>query len=82
MEDENLFIIPGMPFKDFPQAPEDHPGSKLVKCKHCDKQMWLSEKKRLLIMEHPDPFVACWHCLLDLAKKGEMKCDKLFRIDI
>jgi hypothetical protein len=82
MDDEHLFIIPGMPLKDFPIAPTDQPGCKLVTCNHCNKKMWLSEKKRILIMEHPEPFVACWHCLLEMAEKGDMKCDKLIRIDI
>ncbi len=82
MDDENLFIIPGMPFKDFPEAPEDHPGSKLTKCKYCDEKMWISEKKRLLIIEKPDAFIACWLCLLDMAKNGEMKAEKIIRINI
>lgn len=81
-EEQHLFIIPCPPIKDFPEAPEDQPSSEIVKCKHCDKGMWLSKKKRLLIMEKPDAFVSCWHCLLDMAEKGEMKFEKMIRVNI
>ena len=79
---KQIFIIPGMPFADFQFPPIGQPGSELSNCKYCGKKMWLSEKKRALIMEMPDAYIGCWHCLLELAKTGVFKASELMRMDI
>lgn len=72
-EEKNLFVIAGTPFRDFPQPPSDQPGSELVKCPQCNKKMWLSKKKRQMILSMNDLFVACWYCILEMQFNGDFK---------
>lgn len=79
---KELFIIAGMPLADFPEHPSDQVDCKLSTCKYCEKQMWLSRKKRDLIIEMPDAFVICWHCLIKRAKNKEFAHCDIQRVDL
>jgi hypothetical protein len=51
-------IIMCPPLCDYPEAPNDQPGCELFDCPKCNNKMWLSEKKRgLLLMSYLRDFI-------------------------
>ncbi len=64
---EDLTIIMCPPLKDHPEPPGEQPGCKLFACPKCSNKMWLSKKKRGLLLfaslTNKDIFLGCYDCV-------------------
>lgn len=62
------------PYADYPEAPKDQSKSELRDCPKCKNQMWLSEKKKGVLMFAScigrDIILACYHCIEEEAKNN------------
>jgi hypothetical protein len=59
------------PLKDYPEAPKDQSHCELVDCTKCKNKMWLSEKKKGVLMLAScigkEIILACYHCITKMA---------------
>lgn len=72
MTKKDCAIIMCPPLCDYPEAPNDQPGCELFDCPKCNNKMWLSEKKRGLLLfsscANKFIFLACYNCIKEKAK--------------
>jgi len=70
----NFVMIACPPYPQYQTAPEDQPNSELRDCPKCKGKMWLSGKKRGLLMFHAvlkdEIFLACYDCVTKFAKEN------------
>lgn len=61
------------PLSDYKEAPKDQSESELRDCPKCKNQMWLSQKKKGVLMFAScigkDIILACYHCITKMAEK-------------
>lgn len=69
----NSVVIMCPPLADYPEAPKDQSASELRECPKCKNQMWLSEKKKGVLMFAScigkDIILACYHCVTKMVEK-------------
>ncbi len=74
MSENDLLVIICPPLSDFPEAPKEHSHCELFDCPKCKEKMWLSEKKKkvLLIASLMDKqiILACYHCIKKMSKQN------------
>lgn len=67
MKKENLVVVMCPPLSDYPEAPKDQSYSELFDCPKCDAKMWLSDKKKGVLMLssclNTDILLACYPCI-------------------
>ncbi len=67
MNKKELVIITCPPLSDYPEAPKAQSRSELFDCPKCNAKMWLSSKKKGLIMFSAcldrDILLACYPCI-------------------
>jgi hypothetical protein len=68
MTDNNdLVVVMCPPHSDYPSAPKDQSHSELRDCPKCKNQMWLSEKKKGVLLFSScigkEIIFACYHCI-------------------
>lgn len=68
----DLVIIMCPPLSDYEEQPEDQSHCELFDCPKCNKKMWLSQKKKGLMLFaaclEKEILLACYHCITQLAK--------------
>ncbi len=82
---KKLMFIMGPPLSDFPEPPNDQPGSKLTFCPQCGCRMWLSFKKRELrkILNINEQITACYKCITKLiAENTSYFKDNITKVNI
>lgn len=66
-------IVMCPPHSDYPEAPKDQSKSELRECPKCKNQMWLSDKKKGVLMFSScigrEIVLACYHCITKMAEK-------------
>jgi len=66
MNKEELLIVTCPPLSDYPEAPKDQSKSDLFDCPECKNKMWLSEKKKGILLFasclNRDIMLACYQC--------------------
>jgi hypothetical protein len=69
----DLVIVMCPSHSDYPEAPKDQSHSELRDCPKCKNKMWLSEKKKGVLMFasclQKNILLACYHCITKLAKE-------------
>lgn len=74
MNKKELVVVACPPFHDFPEAPRDQSESTKVDCPKCNEKMWLSKKKKALLLFNSclnrDIFLACYHCITTFANEN------------
>ncbi len=72
---ENLVMFACPPLCDYAEAPKDQSKSELFDCPKCNQKMWLSEKKKSLLLLcsglNKDIFLGCYHCLTKYAHENQ-----------
>jgi hypothetical protein len=72
MQMTDLVVVMCPPYHEYKEAPEDQSYSELQDCPKCKRQMWLSEKKKKLLMFaaclEKDILLACYDCITQMAK--------------
>ena len=67
MDSHDLVVVMCPPLADYPEAPKDQSHSDLWDCPKCKAKMWLSEKKKGLLMFasclEKEILLACYHCI-------------------
>jgi len=67
MNDLNIVMCP--PLSSYETPPPDQPGCELFDCPKCKQPMWLSKKKRgmllFLSLSNKEIMLCCYHCLKD-----------------
>jgi len=67
-------IVMCPPHSDYPEAPKDQSASELRDCPKCKNQMWLSEKKKGVLMFasliNKDIILACYHCITKMVEEN------------
>lgn len=61
------------PYPEYKEAPKDQSASELRDCPKCKNQMWLSQKKKGVLMFasciHKEIILACYHCITKMAQE-------------
>jgi hypothetical protein len=74
MTKKDLVVITWPPLSDFSEAPKDQSASDIRECPLCDDKMWLSERKKGLIMfaacANQDILLACYNCIIKKAQEN------------
>jgi transcription elongation factor Elf1 len=85
MKDNYCFVIFCPPLSIFPIAPKDQPRCTEINCPHCNKHMWISEKKRAIKdsckKDGKDILLACYVCFAKLVIDNPELRDHV-RVDI
>lgn len=67
----DLVIIMCPPYPEYKTAPKDQSKSKLIDCPKCKNQMWLSDKKKGVLMFasciNKEIILACYDCITKMA---------------
>lgn len=70
---KELVIVACPPYPEYEDAPEDQSVSDLFDCPKCDGKMWLSQKKKGVIMFSScigrDILLGCYDCITKIAKE-------------
>lgn len=68
-----LVIVPCPSYPEYKEAPSDQSVSELFDCPKCDGKMWLSQKKKGILMFsaclNREIYLACYDCIRKLAKE-------------
>jgi ssDNA-binding Zn-finger/Zn-ribbon topoisomerase 1 len=74
MNKNDFVIVACPPLSDFPESPKDQSESTLVDCPKCNSKMWISQKKKGVLMFssclNRDILFACYHCVKNYALKN------------
>jgi hypothetical protein len=74
------------PLSKYPQQPKDMSKCTLEPCPKCNKEMWLSEKKKELIKDKKDMelILSCYDCFIEFAqdKKNKHILENHIKIDL
>lgn len=84
MNDAVIIVCP--PYPEYKNAPEDQSHSELFDCPKCKQKMWLSEKKKGVLMFssclNKEIILACYDCFRKLAKENSCIFSDLIKVDI
>lgn len=73
MNTSDLVVVMCPPYPEYKEAPKDQSHSELRDCPKCKSQMWLSEKKKGLLLFasclNKEILLACYHCITKMAEK-------------
>ena len=66
-------IVMCPPHSDYSEAPKDQSHSELHECPKCKNEMWLSDKKKGILMFSScigrEIILACYHCITKMAEE-------------
>ncbi len=83
-KDALLVMCP--PYPKFDEAPEDHSHSELRDCPKCKSKMWLSDKKKGMLMfascTGKEIILGCYDCIKDMVQKDPSLLLESIRIDL
>lgn len=69
----NTVMVMCPPYPEYKEAPKDQSHSELFDCPKCKGKMWLSEKKKGVLMFSScigkEIILACYHCITKMAKE-------------
>lgn len=75
---DKINLIPCPPLSLYETQPRDQSLSEIVDCPHCNKKMWLSEKKKSLIKNNPHKItLLCYFCI-----ESELRNLKIKEFDV
>jgi hypothetical protein len=64
----------GPPLSKYPEAPKDQSLSEIKDCPKCGAKMWLSEKKKAILVVSSDfgkeVLLACYDCITEMAQEN------------
>jgi ssDNA-binding Zn-finger/Zn-ribbon topoisomerase 1 len=70
---KNCAVIICPPYPEYKEALKDQSASELFECPKCNEKMWLSQKKKGVIMFaaclNRDILLACYDCIKNRAKE-------------
>ena len=76
LEQYGHMYIGCIPVHMHPRHPEDQSPCIVMPCNHCHKDMWVSEKKREMLKEHPETYkMYCFVCLAEAAHDAGLTLD-------
>jgi hypothetical protein len=74
------------PYPEYQEAPEDHSHSELFDCPKCNSQMWLSEKKKGVLMFssclNKEIILGCYNCVKRLLEEPSLSTAEILKVDI
>jgi hypothetical protein len=66
-EEKDLVVVMCPPLSSYKEAPKDHSHSELFECPKCKEKMWLSERKKGILMFasclNKEILLGCYHCI-------------------
>jgi len=69
----NTVIVMCPPYPEYKEAPKDQSQSELFDCPKCKGKMWLSDKKKGMLMFasclNKEIILACYHCITKMAQE-------------
>ncbi len=72
-DSRDLVFVMCPPYPEYKEAPKDQSKSELRDCPKCKNQMWLSQKKKGVLMFASclgrDIILACYHCITKMAQE-------------
>ncbi len=70
---KDLVVVMCPPLSDYKEYPKDQSHSELRECPKCKNQMWLSDKKKGVLMFasclNKEIILACYHCITKMVEK-------------
>ncbi len=70
---KELVIVMCPPHSDYPEAPKDQSHCELFDCPKCKEKMWLSEKKKGVLMFASclgkEIMLGCYNCIKNIVEK-------------
>lgn len=77
----NTVLVACPPLKDFPDAPKDQSECTLTDCPDCKDKMWLSQKKKGVLLfaslVNKDIFLRCYTCFKKCVQENRSKFSDL-----
>lgn len=72
MSDLVFIICP--PYPEYKEAPKDQSAAELFDCPHCKNKMWLSQKKKGLLLfyscANKNIYLCCYNCSKEFCKNN------------
>jgi len=85
MSNEAIMIM-CPPHDDYPEAPKDQSHSELFDCPKCNNKMWLSDKKKGILMFssclEKEIILACYHCITKMVNDNPQIMDVAQKVEI
>jgi len=82
----DLVIVMCPPYPEYKEAPKDQSHSELRDCPKCKNQMWLSEKKKGMLLFasciNKEIILACYHCITKMAQEEPELFTESKRVDL
>lgn len=83
---KDLVVVICPPLSDYPEAPQDQSHSELFACPHCKNKMWLSDKKKGLLLfaacVKKEILLICYVCFETKVKNDPKMLDKMQQIPL
>lgn len=81
-----LVVIMCPPYSEYKEPPKDHSHSELFDCPKCKQKMWLSEKKKGVLMFSSclgkDILLGCYECIKKYAEENVEQFLNTKRVDL
>ena len=79
-------IVMCPPYPEYKEAPKDQSHSELFDCPKCKNKMWLSEKKKGVLMFvsclDREIIFACYNCITKMVEEDPSMIDGYTRMDL
>lgn len=86
MKQEKVGFLMCPPVSKYSLPPSDHSASTTIDCPICNQKIWISIKKQSLKKEwesmNRKMIIACYTCIMEMAKDGVFSNSDIIRIDI
>ena len=85
-QSNDLVVIMCPPLSDYPEAPKDQSHSELFDCPKCKEKMWLSEKKKGVLMFssclEKTILLGCYHCIKQTIERDPSLLIETQKVDL
>jgi len=75
IDGKNPIVIMCPPHSDYKEAPKDQPNSELRDCPKCKAKMWLSGKKKGILLFasclEKNILLGCYHCITRIVEEDQ-----------
>ena len=83
---DDLLVVMCPPYPEYKEAPKDQSTCELRDCPHCKSKMWLSEKKKGILMFGSclgkEIFLGCYNCVKKHVSENADKLTEFHKIKI
>lgn len=86
MNSNDLVIVMCPPYPEYKEAPKDQSHCDLFDCPKCKGKMWLSQRKKGVLMFssclHKDILLGCYNCIKEIISKDPSLILETVKVDL